>query len=70
VSGRSRCAVTPADEKDQPREGVQRGRLVRFLLALPAYCALFVFLPAGTWAWAKGWLFVGVFLATLAAAPG
>jgi protein-S-isoprenylcysteine O-methyltransferase Ste14 len=25
-----------------------------------------LFLPAGTWAWAKGWLFIGVFLGTLA----
>ncbi len=25
-----------------------------------------MFLPAGTWAWAKGWLFIGVFLGTLA----
>jgi protein-S-isoprenylcysteine O-methyltransferase Ste14 len=24
------------------------------------------FLPAGTWAWTKGWLFIGVFLGTLA----
>ena len=33
---------------------------------MPVYFALFMFWPAGTWAWAKGWLFIGVFLGTLA----
>src|SRR6516164_9207290 len=58
--------MTATNGQDQSREGINRGRLVRFLLALPLYFALFMFLPAGTWAWAKGWLFIGVFLATLA----
>jgi hypothetical protein len=58
--------MTAANGQDQPQEGINRGRLVRFLLALPVYFALFLFLPAGTWAWARGWLFIGVFLATLA----
>jgi protein-S-isoprenylcysteine O-methyltransferase Ste14 len=35
------------------------------LLALPLYFGLLMFLPAGTWAWAKGWLFIGVFLGTV-----
>src|SRR5262249_15300179 len=46
--------------------GIKKRRLVVFLLALPLFFALFLFLPAGTWAWAKGWLFIGVFLGTLA----
>jgi len=33
-----------------------------FLLAVPVYFALLMFLPAGTWAWGRGWLFVLVFL--------
>ncbi|HTM56219.1 MAG TPA: isoprenylcysteine carboxylmethyltransferase family protein [Pirellulales bacterium] len=42
--------------------------LVKFVLALPAFFALFLFLPGGTWAWPLGWLFILVFiLATLAA---
>jgi protein-S-isoprenylcysteine O-methyltransferase Ste14 len=57
-------------DDDQPRkpERLNRRRLVVFLLALPAYFALFMFLPAGTWAWTRGWLFIGVFLGTLAVA--
>lgn len=58
--------MTAANDQGQPREGINRGRLVVFLLALPVYFALFMFLPAGTWAWARGWLFTGVFLGTLA----
>jgi protein-S-isoprenylcysteine O-methyltransferase Ste14 len=29
---------------------------------MPLFLALFMFLPAGTWAWEKGWLFILVFL--------
>jgi hypothetical protein len=58
--------MTAANGPNEPREGINRGRLVRFLLALPVYFALFLFLPAGTWAWTKGWLFIGMFLGTLA----
>jgi protein-S-isoprenylcysteine O-methyltransferase Ste14 len=38
-------------------------RLVLFLLLAPLFVAVFLFLPAGTWAWAKGWLFIGVLAA-------
>src|SRR5208282_6794655 len=58
--------MTAAEDKDQQPQGINQGRLVRFLLALPLYFGLFMFLPAGTWAWIKGWVFIGVFLATLA----
>jgi protein-S-isoprenylcysteine O-methyltransferase Ste14 len=58
--------MTAANDPGRPREAVNRGRIVRFLLALPVYFAFCMFLPAGTWAWPKGWLFIGVFLATLA----
>ncbi len=58
--------MTAADDLTRKPERLDRRRLVVFLLALPAYFALFMFLPAGTWAWAKGWLFIGVFLGTLA----
>jgi protein-S-isoprenylcysteine O-methyltransferase Ste14 len=60
--------MTSANGQVQPREGINRGRLIGFLLALPVYFALFLFLPAGTWARAKGWLFLGVFLGKLAVA--
>jgi protein-S-isoprenylcysteine O-methyltransferase Ste14 len=57
-----------ANEQGQPPKGINKGRLIGFLVALPAYFALFMFLPAGTWSWAKGWLFIGVFLGTMAVA--
>ena len=58
--------MSAAADKEQPRKGINKGRLIGFLVALPAYFALFMFLPAGNWAWMKGWLFIGVFLGTLA----
>src|SRR6516164_2867654 len=58
--------MTATSDKDQQPQGVNKRRLVVSLLALPVDFALFMFLPAGTWAWAKGWLFIGVFLGTLA----
>jgi protein-S-isoprenylcysteine O-methyltransferase Ste14 len=58
--------MASANNKDQSREGIGRGRLILILLALPVYFVLFMFLPAGTWAWTKGWLFVGVFVGTVA----
>ncbi len=38
-------------------------RLVLFFLVTPLFVAVFLFLPAGTWAWGKGWLFIGGFVA-------
>lgn len=58
--------MTSANGQERTRKGINRGRLIGFLVALPAYFVLFMFLPAGTWAWTKGWLFIGVFLGTLA----
>ena len=46
--------MTAANNQDQPPEGINRRRLVVFLLALPLFFALFMFLPAGTWAWDEG----------------
>jgi protein-S-isoprenylcysteine O-methyltransferase Ste14 len=50
----------------QQLEGINKRRLVGFLLGLPLYFGLFLFLPAGSLAWMRGWLFIGVFLATMA----
>jgi protein-S-isoprenylcysteine O-methyltransferase Ste14 len=57
--------MTSANEHDRQPDGINRRRLVVSLLALPLYFGLFMFLPAGTWAWANGWLFIGVFLGTV-----
>jgi protein-S-isoprenylcysteine O-methyltransferase Ste14 len=55
--------MTSANIPEQPPERIDRRRIVGFLLAVPVYFALFMFWPAGTWAWPKGWLFIGVMLA-------
>jgi protein-S-isoprenylcysteine O-methyltransferase Ste14 len=60
--------MTSANDKDQQPEGVNKRRLVVSLLALPMDFGLFLFLPACTWTWTKGWLFIGVFLGTVAIA--
>jgi len=36
-------------------------RVILFLFGLPAFFALFMFVPAGTLTWARGWLFIAVF---------
>ena len=41
---------------------MDRRRVALYLLATPLVLALLLFLPAGTWAWPRGWLFVLVFL--------
>jgi protein-S-isoprenylcysteine O-methyltransferase Ste14 len=55
--------VTPDDDQGQKPERINRRRLAMNLLATPLFFALFLFLPAGTWAWERGWLFILVFLA-------
>src|SRR3954447_359366 len=57
-------AMTSADSQAQKPERINRRRLVLNLLGTPLFFALFLFLPAGTWLWAKGWLFVLVMVAS------
>ena len=47
--------------ENQTPEKFDIHRLVLFFLVTPLLVALFLFLPAGTWAWEEGWLFLGVF---------
>lgn len=49
--------MTTGNNPDQPK-GINRRRVFLGLMALPVFFALFMFLPAGTWAWTKGWLFI------------
>jgi len=37
-------------------------RLILFLFGVPAFFALLMFAPAGTLSWARGWLFIALFL--------
>lgn len=39
-------------------EAVDRRRLILHLAALPLFFIVFMFLPAGTWRWTKGWLLI------------
>lgn len=52
---------------EKPPQGINRRLLVLRLACLPVFIALFMFLPAGTWAWPKGWLFVLVLLCVIPA---
>lgn len=51
--------------KNQKVQGISRRRVVLTLLGTPVFIVLFMFVPAGTWAWTKGWLFILVFIGTL-----
>ncbi len=51
-------------ETRQP-ERINRRRVVLTLLGTPVFIFLSMFLPAGTWGWTKGWLFILVFIGTL-----
>jgi hypothetical protein len=54
--------MTSADNPVQQPQRINRHRFVLRLLGVPLFLALFLFLPAGTCAWEKGWLFILVFL--------
>lgn len=59
--------MTDASVSDKPSQGVNRRRLILDLIGLLVYLALFMFLPAGNWAWPKGWLFVFILLVVVSA---
>jgi hypothetical protein len=37
---------------------LNRRRLIRVMLGIPLFCVVFLFLPAGTFAWSRGWGFL------------
>jgi protein-S-isoprenylcysteine O-methyltransferase Ste14 len=49
---------------DQPHEPIDRRRLIVSTTASMLILVLCLFAPAGTWAWTRGWLFLGVLLAS------
>jgi protein-S-isoprenylcysteine O-methyltransferase Ste14 len=53
--------MTSTDNQDHKPEQIDFRRLVLFVLLMPLFLAVFMFLPAGTWLWGKGWLLVAVF---------
>ena len=58
--------MTADTDQDQPRKRINKGRLIGRLVAVPVFFAVFMFVPAGTWTWTKGWLLLGVFFGTIA----
>jgi protein-S-isoprenylcysteine O-methyltransferase Ste14 len=58
------------DGPQQIWQRIDRRRAARVALGFPLRFALFLFLPAGTIAWTKGWLFVLVWLAVRALSLG
>lgn len=59
--------MTAASGSGNPSQGINRRRLILRLACLPVFIVLCMFLPAGTWAWPKGWLFVLVLLGVISA---
>jgi protein-S-isoprenylcysteine O-methyltransferase Ste14 len=49
---------------NQSREPIDRRRFIISTTSSLLILVLCLFLPAGTWAWTKGWLFLGVLLAS------
>lgn len=47
---------------EKSTQGINRRHLILILVCLPLYFGLCLFLPAGTWTWARGWLFTIVFV--------
>ncbi|MCA9174313.1 MAG: isoprenylcysteine carboxylmethyltransferase family protein [Planctomycetales bacterium] len=52
---------------NKPPHGSHRRRAALWLIGLPSFFVLFMFLPAGTWVWAKGWLFLFILLVVVSA---
>src|SRR5690349_10528869 len=51
-------------DTDDKSERINRRLLFLYLLGTPLFFLLSLFLTAGTWAWPRGWLFLGVLLLT------
>jgi len=58
--------MTSATNQGRQPEGINRRRVILILVGLPLFFVLFMFLPAGTWAWTKGWLFILALLGIVA----
>jgi protein-S-isoprenylcysteine O-methyltransferase Ste14 len=56
--------MAAADNTDDKPERINRRLLFLYLLGTPLLFLLSLFLPAGTWAWPRGWLFLGLLLVT------
>jgi protein-S-isoprenylcysteine O-methyltransferase Ste14 len=50
------------EAQDQPKQRFNCRRFIGVLLDSPFFCCVFLFVPAGTLAWWKGWCFMTIFL--------
>lgn len=55
--------MTTEGKRRQPSESIDRRRLITSVIWTLLIFSLCLFLPAGTWAWRRGWLFLVVTLA-------
>ena len=60
--------MTSGEDHEKVLQRSDRRRVALHLLATPFFFALMLFLPAGTWAWWNGWIFILVFLSVGTAA--
>ena len=60
-SRKLRWIMTATDNQAAKSEKIDIRRLGLFFLLTPLFLAVCMFLPAGTWLWAKGWLLIAVF---------
>jgi protein-S-isoprenylcysteine O-methyltransferase Ste14 len=58
VNQQDKNSMSSTKTNGRPPQGINPRRVVLILIVLPLFFALFMFLPAGTWAWTKGWLFI------------
>ncbi len=56
--------MTTSSEQQRQPEPIDRRRLMISTTSSLLVLVLCLFLPAGTWAWPRGWLFLGVLLAS------
>ncbi|SRR5579871_6490423 len=60
--------MTATDDQAGQSEKIDFRRLALFLLLTPLFLAVFLFVPAGTLLWLRGWLLVAVFVVSASAA--
>jgi protein-S-isoprenylcysteine O-methyltransferase Ste14 len=60
--------MTSLNDSGQSPKGIDRRRVALTIVVLPVFFALFLFWPAGSFTWVKGWLFIAVFLGVVAVA--
>ena len=55
--------MTIANDETEEQKQVDQRRFILLLLAQPVFLALLLFLPAGTFGWRRGWLFLLISIA-------